>query len=119
MRRVPEHHALPPVGPTVPQLTVRAVSTGMLLGGLLSLCNLYSGLKIGFTTNMSIATALLGFGLWRLTGRLFKSSQFDLHENLISQTAGSAAASDHPSRGPRTASEPRIAHRPDTTSPMR
>ncbi len=95
MCREPEHQAAPPspVGASVPRLTARAVSTGMLLGSLLSLCNLYSGLKIGFTTNMSVATALLGFGLWGLAGRLFRSGPFGLHENLVSQTSGSAAAS--------------------------
>ena len=95
MSREPEHPAppLPAVGGSIPQLTVRAVATGMLLGGVLSLCNIYSGLKIGFTTNMSIATTLLGFGLWRLGGRVFRSAPFGLHENLINQTSGSAAAS--------------------------
>ena len=88
-----QQEPLPPVAATVPQLTLRAVLTGMLLGGLLSLCNIYSGLKIGFTTNMSIATALLGYGWWRLSAQLFKSRHFDLHENLINQTSGSAAAS--------------------------
>jgi putative OPT family oligopeptide transporter len=81
------------LGPrSAPRLTVRAVATGMLLGGLLSLCNLYSGLKIGFTVNMSIATALLGYGLWEVFARTGRRS-FGLQENLINQTAGSAAAS--------------------------
>ena len=78
---------------SVSGLTLRSVMTGMVLGGALSLCNIYSGLKIGFTTNMSIATALLGYGLWRSAGPIFRLRCFGLHENLINQTAGSAAAS--------------------------
>ena len=94
MQRDPEKdRPRPRADAAVPQLTLRAVLTGMLVGGLLSLCNIYSGLKIGFTTNMSIATALLGYGLWRLSARLFRSRHFGLHENLINQTSGSAAAS--------------------------
>ncbi len=81
-----------PVAATVRQLTVRAVATGMVLGALLSLCNVYSGLKVGFTVNMSIATALLGYGVWQLARRM-GSAHFGLHENLVNQTTGSAAAS--------------------------
>ena len=60
-----DDHAFPAVDPSVPALTFRAVSTGMLLGGALSLCNIYLGLKIGWGMNMSIAAALLGFGFWQ------------------------------------------------------
>ena len=42
-----------------PELTVRAVATGMLLGAALTPCNVYSGLKIGWSFNMSIAAGLL------------------------------------------------------------
>jgi len=38
-----------------PELTLRAVGTGILLGALLTPCNVYSGLKIGWSFNMSIA----------------------------------------------------------------
>ena len=65
----------------------------MALGGVLSVCNIYSGLKIGFTANMSIAAALMGFGVWHLAGRLTNSRPFGVHENTINQTAASAAAS--------------------------
>ncbi len=64
----------------------------MVVGGMLSLCNVYSGLKVGFTVNMSIATALIGYGIWQVA-RSPKRPAFGLHENLVSQTAGSAAAS--------------------------
>ena len=39
--------------------TVRAIVTGMVIGGLLAPCNVYSGLKIGWSFNMSIIALLL------------------------------------------------------------
>lgn len=84
---------MPPAGPDIPQLTWRSVLTGMLLGGILSSANIYSGLKIGFTTNMSMASALLGFGVWQTARRTLGTPRFGLHENAMNQTAASAAAS--------------------------
>ncbi len=81
------------VPPPRPELTVRAVATGMLFGALLTPCNVYSGLKIGWAFNMSIAAGLLGFGLWRLGELTAGARPWGLYENNISQTAASAAAS--------------------------
>ena len=54
----------PPLDLTSPQLTVRALVTGCLLGGVLSLSNIYAGLKIGWGFNMSITAMLIGFGFF-------------------------------------------------------
>ena len=40
----------------------------MLLAAILSTCNIYTGLKIGWSLNMSITAALLSFGFWKLRG---------------------------------------------------
>ena len=77
--------------PDVPQLTIRAAATGMLLGGLLALCNIYMGLKIGWSSSMSIVAALLGFAIWQI-GRLLGARPFGVLENNINQTAASSAA---------------------------
>ncbi len=82
---------LPPIDPAAPQLTVRAVLTGMVLGGVLSLCNIYSGLKIGWGFNMSITAMLLSFGLYKGLER-FGARPWGMLENNINQTAASAAA---------------------------
>ena len=82
----------PPVDLDAPQLTLRAITTGMLLGGVLSLCNIYSGLKIGWGFNMSITAMLLGFGIFKMAERV-GSKPFGLLENNINQTAASSAAS--------------------------
>jgi uncharacterized oligopeptide transporter (OPT) family protein len=76
-----------------PELTVRAVLTGMALGALLTPCNVYSGLKIGWSFNMSIAAGLLAFGLWRVGERAAGAAPWGLYENNINQTAASSAAS--------------------------
>lgn len=77
----------------LPQLTVRAVVTGMLLGALLTPCNVYSGLKIGWSFNMSIAAALLSFAFWKLAERLWGTRSWGMLENNINQTAASSSAS--------------------------
>ncbi len=83
----------PPVDTTAAQLTVRAIVTGMILGGVLSLCNVYSGLLIGWGFNMSITAALLGFGFWQSLHLVLNSKEFGILENNINQTAASSAAS--------------------------
>ncbi len=74
-----------------PELTVRALATGAVLGALLTPCNVYSGLKIGWSFNMSITALLLGFLVWRLLIR--SGPRWDILESNISQTTASSAAS--------------------------
>ncbi|MCC6874562.1 MAG: OPT/YSL family transporter [Sandaracinaceae bacterium] len=83
----------PPPDTTSPQLTLRAVLTGMLLGGVLSLCNIYSGLKIGWGFNMSITACLLGWAFWQGLHAVARTRSFGALENNINQTAASSAAS--------------------------
>ncbi len=86
--------AYPPRDLVSPQLTARAVLTGMLLGGLLSLCNIYVSLKIGWSTNMSVTGVLLAFVFWNgvrsASGSRVKP--FGILENNVNQAACSAAA---------------------------
>ncbi len=78
---------------TSPELTIRAVLTGMVIGALLTPCNVYSGLKIGWTFNMSVAAGLIAYAFWSGSGRLLGTRSLGLHENNINQTAASASAS--------------------------
>lgn len=75
------------------ELTLRALLTGMLIGALLTPCNVYSGLKIGWSFNMSIAAALLGFAFWRAAGRVLGTPRWGVLENNINQTTASSSAS--------------------------
>lgn len=79
--------------PTGPELTRRALLTGIVIGALLTPCNVYSGLKIGWSFNMSIAAALLSFAFWRLAADLTGTRPWGLLENNINQTTASASAS--------------------------
>ncbi|MGW8270939.1 MAG: OPT/YSL family transporter [Burkholderiales bacterium] len=75
------------------ELTLRAVLTGVLLGAALAPCNVYSGLKIGWSFNMSIIALLLALAFWRLLERFAGVPPWTLKESNIGQTAASSAAS--------------------------
>jgi uncharacterized oligopeptide transporter (OPT) family protein len=75
------------------ELTPRALATGMLLGALLAPCNVYSGLKIGWSFNMSITALLLAYAFWVPLGRALGLPRWSLLESNINQTAASSAAS--------------------------
>jgi len=76
------------------ELSLRAVLTGAVLGILLTPSNVYAGLKIGWSFNMSIIALLVSFGVWQgFAGRSKKRPTWTLHESNINQTVASAAAS--------------------------
>jgi OPT family oligopeptide transporter len=81
-----------PVHPAdTPELTFRAVLTGMVFGGVLSVCNIYAGLKIGWGMNMSVTAALLGFAFWK-AAQVAGAKPFSVLECNLNQTAASSAA---------------------------
>ncbi|TLX63222.1 OPT family oligopeptide transporter [Stutzerimonas nosocomialis] len=75
------------------ELTVRALATGLLLGALLTPSNIYSGLKIGWSFNMSIIALLVGFAFWQLLAGALGRPKWALRESNITQTTASSAAS--------------------------
>ncbi len=75
------------------ELTLRALLTGLLLGALLTPSNIYSGLKIGWSFNMSIIALLVGFAFWQSLARALRRPAWSLQESNINQTAASSAAS--------------------------
>ena len=83
----------PAAAPSQAQFTLRAVLTGMVFGGVLSLCNIYTGLKIGWLMGMSMTAALLSYGFWQLVQVSGRGRGLTIYETNISQTAASAAAS--------------------------
>ncbi len=86
--------AIPQVTPVERELSLRAVITGTLLGILLTPSNVYAGLKIGWSFNMSIIALLVGYALWQgLSKRSCAQLPWTLHESNINQTVASAAAS--------------------------
>ncbi|WP_227817587.1 OPT family oligopeptide transporter [Nitrogeniibacter aestuarii] len=75
------------------ELTLRALLTGLLLGAALTPCNVYAGLKIGWSFNMSIIALLVGFGFWRTLSATRGTPEWTRKESNISQTTASSAAS--------------------------
>lgn len=51
-------------GDSMLQLTVRAVVMGSMLGGILSLTNLYIGLKSGWGFGVAITACILSYSIW-------------------------------------------------------
>ncbi len=81
-----------PEGTAAPGVT-RGAITGMVIGSVLSACNIYSGLKIGWSSNMSVTGALLSYAVWRARSRqAMKRSPFTILEANLAQTAASSAA---------------------------
>ncbi|HRO58237.1 MAG TPA: OPT family oligopeptide transporter, partial [Burkholderiaceae bacterium] len=75
------------------ELTARALATGVVLGALLAPCNVYSGLRIGWSFNMSIIALLASIALWRPLARVFGLREWNRLESNIGQTTASSAAS--------------------------
>ncbi|CAN2971422.1 MULTISPECIES: OPT family oligopeptide transporter [Pseudomonas] len=83
-----------PGSPIERELSLRAVITGILLGILLTPSNVYAGLKIGWSFNMSIIALLIGYAIWQgVAKRSATQLPWTLHESNINQTVASAAAS--------------------------
>jgi putative OPT family oligopeptide transporter len=73
------------------RLTVRSILTGMLLGGIFALCNIYIGLKVGWGMGVSVTAALMAFGFWKVSHLVFGTKDFSIYENNLNHTAASAA----------------------------
>ncbi|MGV8125465.1 MAG: OPT family oligopeptide transporter [Candidatus Xenobiia bacterium LiM19] len=81
-------------GDNAKQLTFRAVLTGMLLGGIMSLSNLYVGLKTGWGIGVAITSCILAFSIFKALQKLFPfwiKGEFTILENNTMQSAASAA----------------------------
>ena len=82
-------------GDSMPQLTWRAVLMGSVLGGVLSLTNLYIGLKAGWGFGVAITACILSYAVWTGLYRLglAKTKMTILENNCMQSTASSAGYS--------------------------
>jgi uncharacterized oligopeptide transporter (OPT) family protein len=79
-------------GDRLPQLTWRAVAMGSALGGLLSLTNLYIGLKAGWGFGVAITASILSYAIWSVVHRLgLARTPMTILENNCMQSTASAA----------------------------
>src|SRR5947207_14333808 len=77
------------------QLTLRAVLIGSCLGGVLSLTNLYIGLKAGWGFGVAITACILSYAIWTslLKVGLARTPMTILENNCMQSTASSAGYS--------------------------
>jgi len=83
-------------GDQVPQLTFRAVAMGAMLGMLMSVSNLYTTLKVGWSFGVAITSCVISFVLWNAlralsAGRLSPMSILEI--NCMQSTASAAGSS--------------------------
>jgi putative OPT family oligopeptide transporter len=80
-------------GDRTPQLTFRAVAMGAILGMLMSVSNLYTVLKVGWSFGVAITSCVLSYVIWNafrtLTGG--RLSRMSILENNCMQSTASAA----------------------------
>ena len=75
----------------MPQLTFRSALTGMGLGAVLSLTNIYVGAKTGWTMGVGITSVILAFALFKVLSRLGLAGEFTILENNAMQSIATAA----------------------------
>ena len=75
----------------MPQLTIRAAMTGMLLGGVLSLTNLYIGIKTGWTLGVGISSVILSFAMFKLFAKFKIGTEMTILENNAMQSIATSA----------------------------
>jgi putative OPT family oligopeptide transporter len=82
-------------GDSMPQLTWRAVLMGSVLGAVLSLTNLYIGLKSGWGMGVAITACILSYAIWTAFVKigLAKIPMTILENNCMQSTASSAGYS--------------------------
>ena len=80
-------------GDRVPQLTFRAVAMGAVLGMMMSVSNLYTTLKVGWSFGVAITACVLSFVLWNAFRALSggRLSRMSILENNCMQSTASAA----------------------------
>ncbi len=84
-------------GDRMKQLTLRSILMGALLGGFMSLSNLYIGLKTGWGLGVAITACILSYSIWKTLMAVFpfffKEEMTILENNCMQSTASSAGYS--------------------------
>ncbi len=75
----------------MPQLNLRSALTGILLGGILSLTNLYVGIKTGWTLGVGITSVILSFSFFKLLDKMKLGSHMTVLENNAMQSIATSA----------------------------
>jgi len=81
-------------GEAVPQFTLRAVITGMMIGGVMSIINLYVSLKTAWGVATTIMSCIIAYTVFRSLGAIIpriRRKPFTILENYTMSSAASAA----------------------------
>jgi OPT family oligopeptide transporter len=79
-------------GDNVPQLTIRAVIMGGILGALMSISNLYTTLKVGWSFGVAITACVLSYVIWKAIRVVLPMlTPMTVLENNCMQSTASAA----------------------------
>jgi len=80
-------------GDRMPQLTVRAVLMGGVIGMLMSISNLYTVLKVGWLFGVAITACVMSFVIWNFlrVASFGRISQMSILENACMASTASAA----------------------------
>lgn len=73
------------------QLTIRSAVIGMILGGVMSVSNLYVGLKTGWGFGVTITAGILAFAIFKMIDKIIPGKHFTDLENNAMQSVASAA----------------------------
>ncbi len=78
-------------GDRMPQFTLRAVLTGGLLGGAMSIAHVYTTVKLGWSFGVAITASVLSFLIWRGIGLATNTREMSILETNCMQSTASAA----------------------------
>lgn len=81
-------------GDSARQLSVRSIITGMLIGGVMSISNLYVGLKTGWGLGVTITACIIAYAVFKsleLFIPAYRRDPFSMLENYTMSSAASAA----------------------------
>jgi uncharacterized oligopeptide transporter (OPT) family protein len=81
-------------GDHVKQLSVRSIVTGMIIGGVMSISNLYVGLKTGWGLGVTITACIIAYAVFKALEAIipkYRDDPFTILENYTMSSAASAA----------------------------
>ncbi|MGZ3697163.1 MAG: OPT family oligopeptide transporter [Bdellovibrionota bacterium] len=75
----------------MPQLNLRSALTGMVIGGVLSLTNLYVGIRTGWTLGVGITSVILSYSMFKVFSKLGIGKEMTILENNAMQSVATSA----------------------------
>jgi putative OPT family oligopeptide transporter len=77
----------------LPELTLRAVLLGALLGVVFGASSVYLALRVGLTVSASVPIAVIAISVFRALSKMLPGGRASILENCVVQTTGSAGES--------------------------